>query len=62
MTTTSNNNSSWAVFLAQKLLASPEPLAEKTKYLEATAVLVNAENQQVQAKQDQNKTMRDMDF
>jgi hypothetical protein len=55
MRTTSNNNSSWTIDLVQTVTPLPDSLPEKIKYLELALALANTEDQQIQAKQDDER-------
>ncbi|MCC5621907.1 hypothetical protein, partial [Nostoc sp. CHAB 5715] len=55
MKTTSSYDSSWTVDLVQTVASLADSLSEKTKFLEATTALLNAESQKSQAKQDDER-------
>ncbi|MBJ7296188.1 MAG: hypothetical protein JHC73_07670 [Dolichospermum sp.] len=55
MRTTSNNNSSWTIDILQTVTPLPDSLPEKVKYLELVLALAITEDQQIQAKQDDER-------
>ncbi|MDP5338822.1 MAG: hypothetical protein NWQ28_09645 [Nodularia sp. (in: cyanobacteria)] len=55
MRSISNHDNSRAFDIAQTLALLPDSLSEKIKYIELTLDLVNAENQQIQNKRDDER-------
>ncbi len=55
MRTISNHDNSSAVDIAQTLAPLPAPLPEKITFMEVTLALVNAQNQQIQEKRDDER-------